>query len=319
MRHGFLLALVGGAWLLDFGSAEAETFGFVPGHYYTTSSGIYDPTINEFDSSGQLIATLPMPDVYELQSLAFGPDGDLYVNVFQSTESGLDAEILAIDAQGNVHQTYPSPINGVTNLLFDDSGHFYLGPTRFDIGSPNSGQTFLPHGSQGIALLPNGHFLAADAYDLYELDGSGTVLRDLYHADALSFVDLRGVAYDASSDTIFATMAGYTGHAYQLMAIDFSSGGLLGAVTLIHGTDLFITGDGTLLAASSNEPPTLYTADLQVVGTLGTVPQSFAIQLVPEPAGVTLAAFGLAACALCDWRRRKRLARPVAARLLGRY
>jgi hypothetical protein len=159
-----------------------------------------------------------------------------------------------------------------------------LGWLRFEIGNPSSGQRFLSHGYNSVALLPDRHFLAADNYSLYELDTNGSVLRSLDRAGDVAFTDLTGVAYDAATNTIFATMAGHSGFFYQLMKIDYSSGDLLGTTSAgPHPGDIVITREGTLLVASGSQPAKLFTRELERVLTLGTSVSRFATQYVPEP------------------------------------
>src|SRR4051794_1893722 len=82
-------------------SANAQTFRFISGNFY----GSQGNTIVSYSASGTQLGTLPLPWANELRGLAFGPDGLLYA----VSTNGDGFNVYALDASGQVHQTYPYP------------------------------------------------------------------------------------------------------------------------------------------------------------------------------------------------------------------
>jgi hypothetical protein len=265
----------------------ASLADFTPGDFYTANS--VSNTIIYYDGSGAVVGSFTVPasvaDV--VRGLAFGPDGFLYA--VAAFDGGIN--VLALDSDGNVQQAYPfnAWIGGNLSfgkIDFDQNGSFYVGTfdglVRFDLGDPPSG-TLLTHGAIfAVRALPWGNLLIASSYAISEIDNSGSFVRAI-QPNGIFFVDLRGLAYDASSDTIFATMLGYSpGNDFQLMALDGTTGDLVAQTSFWYGDDICLASDGRLTVGSRTQSPGIFTEDLNQLGSFAGDSRLFVTQ-VPEP------------------------------------
>jgi hypothetical protein len=268
----------------------ASLADFTPGDFYTANYS--SNTIIYYDGSGARVGsfTVPLGVADEVRGLAFGPDGLLYaVAAFQG---GIN--VVALDSDGHVQQAYPynAWIGGNISygkIDFDQSGSFYVGTSdglvRFDLGDPASG-TLLTHGDIfAVRALPSGNLLIASSYAISEIDNSGSFVRSI-QPHGVFFADLRGLAYDASSDTIFATMLGYTGNYFQLMALEGTTGDLLAQTYFWYGDDICLASDGRLIVGSRTQSPGIFTEDLNQLGSFAGDSRMFVTQvpeLLPSP------------------------------------
>jgi hypothetical protein len=319
------LAAVGLA-LVAPATARAD---FATGDLFASFSELSDTNnVAHYSSTGTYIDSLTIPSSsanWSTRGLAVGPDGLLYV-VQDRFLSGF--AVLAFDSKGGLQQTYTYGGTGdyiggnisYGKIAFDASGHFFVGAggglVEFTTGSPNSGSLFFPQTSNGIfavKALPNGDQLAASAYDIYELNKAGQVVRDLTQAgsgpNALRFVDLRGLAYDPSTGVLYATMLGQTGSFFQILKIDYATGNLLATTTFTYADDLFLRSDGDLLVGSRTQVPAIFDPNLNEIGPISSIPGprifvTQAVKAVPEPASLALLGVG-AVGALAGLRRRR--------------
>ena len=260
---------------------------FTPGDFY--ASNYFSNTIIHYDSSGAVIDSFTVPSSVsdELRGLAFGPDRLLYA--VASFNQGI--AVLALDSDGQVHDMYPFSEGWIGGNLsygkiaFDQNGSFYVGTSgglvRFDLDDPFSG-TWVTKTSDVFAVraLPSGNLLIASAYNISEITNTGSFVRSI-QSTGIFFVDLRGLEYDASSDTIFATMLGYTGNEFQLMRLDGTTGELEAQASFWYGDDICLASDGRLIVGSRTQSPGIFTEDLDQLGSFDGSERMFVTQ-VPE-------------------------------------
>jgi hypothetical protein len=315
-RVELLLSL--GVWLLA--STADAALVFAQGDYFTTNGGFNSssPTISEYGANGFPNGSLTIPTTVgtDPRGLAFGPDGLLYTTVVR----GSGAAVVALDRFGNVHQTYAMPNlyaagSGDCGKIAVDGQHLYVSIQdslmRFDIGNPNSGQQIYTNNQVFDQVIePNGNLFVASAYEIDEITAEGAVLRSLPSSfpggPAPSYTDIRGIEFDPASNKLFVTMYGYTGHFFQLMRVDATTGVLEQATTFNYGDDLFLTQSGNLLVGSDNQAPQFFTQGLSPLGALGPTSQIFVTQkTVPEASGLALFAVCCAATVLGPLRNPK--------------
>lgn len=109
------------------------------------------------------------------------------------------------------------------------------------------------------------------------------------------FVDLRGITYDASTQTIFATQDGYSDHFFQLMKIDYLSGTIEDSVRHVYADDLYYTNSGDLLVGSTSQPVSLFDSSLNKLLTFGVGEQTFVTQAPTTGAVPEASTYGIAA------------------------
>ncbi|APW61532.1 PEP-CTERM sorting domain-containing protein [Paludisphaera borealis] len=322
--------------------ASADTrAGFTIGDIYATYNELHDENaVARYDSTGAYLGSIAMPatSIYgSTRGLGFGPDGLLYVvqdQLHQDANFNLvnQVGVLAFDSTGALKEsyTYDGPGSNMNNISygkisFDSSGHFFVGAggglLEFTEGSPGSGNLVFPTSNYGVfdvKTLANGHMLVASAYDIYELDGSGHVVRDLTQAEnganPYRFVDLRGLEYDASTGVLYASMLSDSSHYFQVMKIDYATGALLGAKTFTYADDLFLGADGRLLVGSRTQTPIFLDKDLNSLGSFSSDagPRMFVTQFgpaasaVPEPASFAMLGVGVATILAAARSRRTR-------------
>jgi PEP-CTERM motif len=295
--------------LLPHGSADAA---FTPGDYFDAASN----QVKEFTPSGGLVAsyTLPLPSDSQIRGIAFGPDGNLYA-VINLNNNGY--EVLEYNGKSVVN-TYIDPNNvgsdtSLGQIAFDSSGHFYVGDSnglsQFTIGSTFGNPIF--HNVQigsifGVTSLPNGDLLLASQSELVEITTSGSLVRTISNNE---FVDLIGVAYNASSNVIYASMLGSTNNFSQLMELNPATGAVIAQTSYPGIGNLAMTPDGRLLGGSSTLVPGIFRPNLALVGQLTGGAASFVTTMpipasVPEPASLILSGSGLLAVAVVALRRR---------------
>jgi hypothetical protein len=283
------------AFVLAMGISQhvrAAAFSFVPGHYYTTGGVYHSPRIDEYDASGKFVAFRYLPEFKDFASLSFGPDQRLYVSARSGDYREDIFSILAINAQGAIEQRYASPDGSFFGqLAFDNAGHFYQGRARFDVDDSNSGSIFLPKGNSGIASLPNGNFAVVEDRAIYELDPSGNTIRKVFDARSIEATLIKKVAYDAESNSIYTHLVGDD---YEILKIDFATGGILQSASFDSGTDLFLTQDGLLLSGAYLGVSKLLSRDLETEKVFLSEWQ-YGTQFVPEPSAFVLAGIGVAA------------------------
>jgi hypothetical protein len=284
----FIRSAVAIAALAFAGAAQALTF--TPGHFYTSGS-FFDPaTITQINGSGAAVSTLTISTSVgeQVRGLAFGPDGLLYATVVR----GSGGAVVALDASGAVRQSYPFNAyvfgNGSYGKLAVDDRHIYVaGPQllAFDVGSPASLTTVRSDGPYfDVEMLPSGNLLAMSSYQLREIATSGLIVRT-FGAD---IVDGRGVEFDPATDKIFTTELGQTGAFFRVSRLNAATGLIEQTTNFNYADDLFVTSAGDLAIGSRTQTTRRYSQSFLQTGTLGSEPQSFVTQFVPEPASATL-------------------------------
>jgi hypothetical protein len=264
---------------------------FVPGDYY--SANYWSPTITQYNPSGGVIGSFNVPSSLssDVRGLAFGPDGLLYASAVQ----GSGFAVLAIDSSGTVQQTYAmSSVYLAGNLSYGkiavNGQYIYVAGanqvTRFNVGDPNSGTSIYQNNQLfDVNILPNGNLLAASAYYIDEITSSGSTVRSIPGY----FVDIRGIAYNPTSNDLFVTELGYTGFSFQLMRLDATSGAVEASTGFWYGDDLYLTDTGQLLVGSRTQAAGIFTQNLVQTGTLGSSSQMFVTEcVVPEPSACAL-------------------------------
>lgn len=280
------------AWLLLLSPLPvAATIAFVPGHFYTTNYFAQD--IVEYDDTGSVVGSIALPSVGDnLRGLAFGPDDLLYVSVVR----GAGFAVVAIDASGTVHATYPGSAYAGGNighgkLALDDDAIYVAVQnqlTKFTRAAPGPGTSIYSSGFavMDVVVLPSGHLLVASEYGIDEITTAGTPVRHLPPPISASYTNIQGIEYDAVTDSIFVTMLGYTGFSFQLMRVNGATGALENHVTFTYANDLFLTIGGELVVGSRTDTPRVYSRDLVELGELGGGQRMFVTQKRPLGLGI---------------------------------
>ena len=268
-------------------SRALAAISFVPGDYY--SSNYFSNTITQYDTAGNVVGSMTMPN--EVRGITFGPDGVFYADLDLGT-NGFD--VVTIGARGRVQQSYSGNVYiagnlsygkiTVTNQYLFVAGQDQL--TRFLLGDPSSGTVIYTNNQVFDSVpLPNGDLLVASAYSVQEITTNGTVVRtySLVSSDRIGLNDIRGIAFDPKTNSLFVTELGHTGASFQLLKFDGTTGALEKSTTFNYGDDIQLTLSGTLLVGSRTQSPTFFDEDLNPIGTLSGGQQMFVTQLVPEP------------------------------------
>ncbi|HTO71479.1 MAG TPA: hypothetical protein VMR31_16580 [Myxococcota bacterium] len=287
------------------GSARGALL-FQTGDYFSAYDSLHDPlTIREYGSGGGVIGslTVSVPGAFaQVQGIAFGPDGLLYATVTSQT---IGLTVLALDRFGTVRQTYNAPdfssfSNTSGGKLSVDSQHIYVSANtrlvRFDLGQSASGQVIYTNSEvDDTALEPNGDLFVAWQSGIDEITSTGTILRSFTRSfsdpNVPLYTDLRGLAYDPSSNDLFVTMLGESDMPFAIMRVSATTGALESWRSFNYADDIFLTSSHQLLVGSDTQPVTLFTTGLARIESVGGAPQqSFVTQkTVPEPAALALA------------------------------
>lgn len=296
-------------WAALVSPLTALAMTFTAGHVYSTS----DSSINEYSSTGQLLSSFNH-GAGNLRGLGFGADGLMYV-VQGGWPNSATPKVQALDASGNVVRSYAFTglIDGNISygkISFDASGqNFYVGAAngiyKFNVGS-DAGTLFKNVDAFDIKVLTNGDLLVgrSNAVDRYSSTGQllssvGTLADPLgLSGDNNPFLsDVRGVEYDAASQTTFVTMLGYWGTVnmgFKVLALSGHTNNLVGLENYWYGDDMFVTAEGKLLVGSRTLPPGMFTSSLEFQGSFNGPEARFVTALpVPEPSTVLMTLAGL--------------------------
>jgi hypothetical protein len=318
------------ATLLGAGSV-ANAFSFDQDSYYISSGR----TISQLSSEGNLLDTIrpigPSSLGTEIRGIAFGGDGLLYAvrNNTGQDPAGVDV----VDASGKVQRSYTfdsrtDALNFGTIAFASDGRTFYVGGIsgvfQFDTQNTDQGTKVIDRGANDLAVLPNGDIIMATEYSIARYKQDGTLLSsidalqdpqhltaDFNDFDDISLTNVRGIAYDANSDTTYVSMLGYAGASrtdmkFKVMALDGFSDQLKGITYYWYAADLFFSGKGELLAGSSVLPGVVDVAT-NSSKSLGTKEALFVTALPPIPEASTGSMMALGLCgvfALAASRRR---------------
>lgn len=294
--------------LLSFGVAAAGyCTSFVQGDIYT--SNYFSRDIRHYSQAGVFVDQISVDSSYgTLYGMTFGPDGLLYA-VSEGTSG--DYNVLALDALGSVVHEYSGADYVAGNLSFGKIGFGTDG--SFYVAAQDNLRSFAPGSTNGTLIysanqifdvegLPNGNLLVGSAYSLQEITSTGTVVKT--YNPSVDLVDLRGIEYDASTDSIYVSMLGFSGQFFRVMRLDGDTGVVEANETYNYADDLCLTADGKLLVGSRTMSPAIYDKDLNFQGTVGSDQQLFITQMpVPEPSSLVAGIMGIAALAVRSRRR----------------
>lgn len=258
-------------------SGPGHAFELVPGHIYTSDS--WTNSIIQVRPDGVEVDTLTLPGHTDgTKGLAFGPDGTLFVVAV--ADHGFD--VVRIGPQGQVLATYAGPTYVPGNLSFgkiavSDTGRVY-------VTGQNSLLTFQPDVTgvstiytdnqvYDVDILPSGNLLVITAYRIVELTPAGALVRIVVPSHGV--VDGRGLEYDPATNSVFATMLGYTDNFFQVMRFDASTGILEDSNYFLYADDLFLTTDRRLLVGSRTLSPAWFGLDTAMLGPLNSRQRMF--------------------------------------------
>jgi hypothetical protein len=251
-------------WSAALSVVWASTAGgqvFVPGDIYTADDS---PTVSHYTPSGTFVAsfTLPGANGGSVRGLTYGSDGLVYATVAGPTGG---YRVVAVDAAGNVQQTYFGTefLNGALyggKIGFGSNGQFFVAGAndlrQFTVGSPNGTVVYTNSSVTDIAPLLSGNLLVLSDAQLDEITPGGAVVRTVIASGpSATLSGARGLAYNPATDTIYVTMFGYTGNQYRLMRVNGTTGAVERSVTYDSPDDLFLTDDGRLLVGSRTLDP----------------------------------------------------------------
>lgn len=251
-------------------SGPGHAFELVPGHVYTSDSSTN--AIIQVQPDGVEVDTLTLPGYTDgTKGLAFGPDGTLFVVAV--ADHGFD--VVRIGPQGQVLATYAGPTYVFGNLSYgkiavSDSGRVYVtgqdSLLTFQPGVTGVSTIYTDNQVYDVEILPSGNLLVLTAYRIVELTPSGGFVRTVVPSHGV--VDGRGLEYDPVTNSVFATMLGYSEHYFQVMRFDASTGILEGSNAYTYADDLFLTIDRRLLVGSRTQPPAWFGLDTAMLGVL---------------------------------------------------
>jgi uncharacterized delta-60 repeat protein len=274
---------------IPFSVVESGVTPFVAGDYYASDG---TDVVTHYSQSGAILGTFSVTGpaaVGGLKGVAFNPaNGLLYAS---SSNANGNLTVLAMDSLGTVEETYvtASPTGGNISfgtIAFDNTGNFYVGDGvgvhKFTAGILNAGTVIYNQSSNGayqIAVLPDGDLLVVGDYEVSEITPTGTLVSHFTPASgAPGFVNLRGVAFDASTDSLYVSMLGFTGYYFQVEEFNYATGALLASTTFTYADSLFVTSGGDLLVGSRTQAPALFDSDLNFITQLDGGSQLFATQ-----------------------------------------
>lgn len=241
--------------------------------FYYSSNGT---TVAQYTTEGSFVRTIAQADSSgEPRGVAKGPGGMYLVRSNAFTPS----VVQVVDGHGAVTRTYS--FDGWTGGMVT-SGNVRFSPAKdyFYVAAQNGVYRFPVNGSEGIlfisrmnwadvcdvAVMPNGDLLVVEDYAFAHYTAEGTLrrtfdrIKDPLHLAPpnASLSDVRGVAYDAATDTTFVTMLGYTDFYFQLLAFEGTSNVLKGRTSFVYGAGLDVTPQGTLLVGSWTQNPGIF-------------------------------------------------------------
>lgn len=299
---------------LGFMPLYGHAFSFTPGDYYASTGS----SIEQFSPDGQLLGSLTSGSgpisAGSGRGIAFGADGLLYIV--------RDGSVDAMNADGQVVKSYTFPgwIDGNIsegNITFSNDGSTFYVSAADGIYKFNSkslqGSLLTAAPSYQIAMEPNGNFFSVSEYSISEYSASGSLLSssppEIADPKGLTtafndwpgviLTDLRGIAFDPSTNTLYTTMLGYSGGTktsmtFKLMALDATTYDLKAITNYWYGSGLSWTSAGVLLAGSRTLAPQSFGADLSSIATLGSLPAMFVTSMpVPEPSAYDYEFLGL--------------------------
>jgi hypothetical protein len=268
-------------------------FSFVPGDYY--SSAWDSPVITQYTPSGAVVGSLSVHGTSSVEGTAFGPDGLLYA----TTDQGSGFSVLALNSTGAVQQSYSAPVYVEGNIDFGqiavNSQYLYVAGqnqvTEFPIGQPNSASAIYQNNQIfGLALTPGGNLFVASAYQIQEITPSGAVVETVPG----NFVDLRGIAYDPTSNSVFVTELGETGSYFLLLRLNATTGAVQASTSFAYGQEVSLAPNGRLLVGSWTQPAKVFDENLNPIETLGNEQEFVTADEVPEPSvGLLMGFWGL--------------------------
>ncbi len=279
---------------------------YVLGDYYATSGDLGSQTVTHFSQIGAILGTFQVASAATaggLKGVAYDPSNGLLYSGSSNANGNLT--VVAFNSSGVIQQTYTtaSPTGGnisFEKITFDNSGNFYVGDGagvhKFTVGVFNSGGVIsngTTNGAYDIKNGPNGDLIVAGDYDIKEITAAGAVVKNFKPAAGSPFlINVRGLAYDAGSNSLYVSMLGYTGETFQVEKFNYSTGALLASTTFTYADSLFLTSGGNLLVGSRTQAPALFDSNLNVIEQFAGAEQLFVTQAVPEPASLALLALG---------------------------
>ncbi len=315
----------------------SHAFSLEPGGYYASNG----KAVNHYDTHGSLLESLAMDAKRgETRGIAFN-HGEMYVvreNTFGPNGPGA-AGVDVFDRGGQLKRSYSFGgwIGGLVtagNIQFNPAGNaFYVGAQdgvyRFDLGA-SYGEKLIGTEANDLKVLDNGDLLVAGEYGLTRFSATGQQLgsvsrfvddplgltKGFNYGGNVMLTDVRGIEYDAATDTTFVTMLGYTGYqtdmGFKLLALDGFSNRLKGISDYWHGADMALAPDHRLLVGSWTQAPGVFNIGSGMplpVGQVGKFQGGDAIFVaampVPEPQTLALMAAGLGVIGLLLRRTRR--------------
>lgn len=302
------ILLASSAFMLS--TSHVNALSFTPGDYYATHYLGFG--VSQYNQAGQLIDTINVnlnnANALSIRGISYGNDGLMYGVVEQSS----NYSVVAFDETGTVHQTYQQTGSASGNIsygkiTFDNQGHFYVsegaGLSQFTIGDSFSANRLYTGGVFDVESLSNGNLLFATSYNLYEMDQTGSIVRDINLTDPngltgqtyLNFTDIRGIESNPLNGDIYLSMLGYSNFNFQTLRMN-SDGQLLNNNYFLYGDDLYFTDEGELLVGSRTQSPGIFTSELGYSGSFEGTERMFVTQIsaVPVPPAIWLFVSGLA-------------------------
>ncbi|MGC4061123.1 MAG: PEP-CTERM sorting domain-containing protein [Aquabacterium sp.] len=305
----------------------ANAFSFTPDSYYASTGS----SIVQYAADGTILDSVRPTGATSIgtdtRGIAFGGDGLMYVvrnNQLDINGAG-NAGVDAMDSSGNVVRSYTFSgwISGQAtagDIAFSNDGKsFYVGATsgvyQFDVNS-QVGQRISGLEANDLAVMPNGDLLVASENDFSRLSSDGTLLQtidsDINDPQGLakpyskfgdiSLANIRGIAYDPTSDTTYVSMLGYS---FKVLALDGFTSTLKGITSYRYASDLFVTDQQKLLVGSWSQAPAVFDPELNLLTQLGSTSAVFVTAMsVPEPGTVGMMLLGLGGVAALSTRRR---------------
>jgi hypothetical protein len=238
-----------------------------------------------------------------VEGTAFGLDGLLYA----TTDQGSGFSVFALNSTGAVQQSYSAPVYVEGNIDFGqiavNSQYLYVAGqnevTEFSIGKPNSASAIYQNNQIfGLALTLGGNLFVTSAYQIQEITPTGAVLETVPG----NFVDLRGIAYDPTANSLFVTELGETGSYFQLLRLNATTGAVQASTSFTYGQEVSLAPNDRLLVGSWTQPAEVFDENLDPIEMLGSEQEFVTADEVPEPSAGLLMGFGV--LLLVAWRGR---------------